>query len=579
MKRKTKTVCRGSAQLAVACLAAACMVILLPGRCNNPVDSTLYLVSTNDCHGKYLDSSYVDGELQQPSLCAINRYVDSIRNAVGKRNVLLLDGGDCLQGDYASYYYNFVDTVSPHLFARVADYMGYDAVCVGNHDVETGHPVYDRVARDLASRGIPFLAANAVRVSDGKPYFGEYKVFRRAGAKVLVIGYTNANIKAWLDGRLWSGIDFKSLTDVVQDDVDRISARVKPDVVVVLAHTGVGRDDPGLENQGYELYTTLRGVDFVICGHDHASYAAANDSICIMDGNSYCKYFCVGELIMHRKGGKINSREFHTKIVKVDAGRVDSAMSARFNPDYRKVRDYMFREVGELRFPVVTRDAYRGMCYYMNLNHTVALEETGADISLLAPLTYNGVIPAGKVLYRDMFTLYPYENQLFVVKLAGREVREYLEKSYDLWIGTFDGSHVLRISRKDNQRYGGVSWSFVNRPYSFDSAAGLDYTVDVTKPFGSRVKITSMADGTPFDEDRVYDVATSSYRSNVCGWTDGNTVKMREMREILCEWIERNGTVTPEMAGDPGVVGTWRFVPDGTAGKALEKDYKLLFGE
>ena len=137
-------------------------------------DYTLTLLSTNDMHGHWFDSTYVGGHTRR-SLFAVNHYVDSVRKADGAENVLLVEVGDCLQGDNAAYYYNYVDTLSPHLFPRLMDYMGYDAIVWGNHDVETGHRVYDRVQKELMDYGIPFLAANAIRNDNGKPYFPPYK--------------------------------------------------------------------------------------------------------------------------------------------------------------------------------------------------------------------------------------------------------------------------------------------------------------------------------------------------------------------------------------------------------------------
>ena len=206
-----------------------------------PRTGTVHIITTNDVHGAWFDSTYVGGR-QVPSLMAVNHYVDSIRAAVGKSNVLLLDAGDCLQGDNAAYFSNYLDTLGEHLFVRLADYMGYDAIVVGNHDVETGHPVYDRVARQLAARGIPFLAGNAFK-SDGSNYWPEYKVFKRGGLKVLVMGYTNPNIAAWLDESIWSGIKFVSLLPLVQQRVDAVKAKVKPDVTIVAVHSGVGEGD------------------------------------------------------------------------------------------------------------------------------------------------------------------------------------------------------------------------------------------------------------------------------------------------------------------------------------------------
>ena len=108
---------------------------------------------------RYFDSLYVS-DRTNTSLLSASWYVDSLRTAVGKDNVILVDVGDFLQGDNAAYYYNYVDTTSKHLFARMAEHMKYDAVIVGNHDVETGHAVYDRLGAQMS---VPLLAPNAIR--------------------------------------------------------------------------------------------------------------------------------------------------------------------------------------------------------------------------------------------------------------------------------------------------------------------------------------------------------------------------------------------------------------------------------
>ena len=112
-------------------------------------DYTLHVLTTNDVHGTWFDSTYTDGN-QKKSLMAISQVVNRFRDSVGAENVILIDAGDCLQGDNAPYYFNYVDTVSPHLFPRLLEYMKYDAVAVGNHDIETGHDVFDRVAAQMA---------------------------------------------------------------------------------------------------------------------------------------------------------------------------------------------------------------------------------------------------------------------------------------------------------------------------------------------------------------------------------------------------------------------------------------------
>ena len=75
--------------------------------------------------------------------------------------------------------------------------------------------------------------------------------------------------------------------------------------------------------------------------------------------------------------------------------------------------------------------------------------------------------------------------------MSGEEIRNYLEHSYDSWINTIDSAddRLLKMVNQPDARTGQKRWSFVNRSYNFDSAAGLVYDVDVTKPMGERVII------------------------------------------------------------------------------------------
>ena len=576
----------------IAAMAAASVL----AACSGPKDGTytLHVLTTNDVHAAWFDSTYVGGGTQR-SLYAVNYYVDSIRNSVGRDNVMLIDAGDCLQGDNASYYFNFIDTLTPHLFPRLVSYMGYDAITVGNHDIETGHPVYDRVTADLAKAGIPFLGGNAIRTDNGQPYFPLYKTFNRAGLEVLVLGYTNANNKAWMNENLWSGMTFESLIPLVQQDVDRLVAQEKPQVVIVSVHSGTGEGDGTvLEDQGLDLFNSLRGVDVLVCSHDHSPYVTGNDNIILLNTGSKASNLGHGEVTVEIKGGKVVSKSLKSSLIPVDRQKADPAMREHFLPDYNAVKAFTLREVGELKRDMVFSDAFLGMSDYTNLIHTVCLGCSPAQISIAAPLTQNATVKAGKLIYNDMFTLYRYENQLFVVKMTGREVKDFLEFSYGLWIKTMEkpGDHVLNISPRSDARTGTERWSFAEASYNFDSAAGINYTVDVTRPEGSRINITSMADGSAFDMDATYNVAMTSYRASGGGGAmvrgaGVNTGKIEErvvakypeIRDLIFQYINKQGLVDPAVIGNKAVLGSWRFIPEKLADPALKADRKLLFGE
>ena len=550
---------------------------------------TFRILSTNDVHGRYFDSTYVSDRTLQ-SLLSVSWYVDSLRNSAGKENVILIDAGDCLQGDNAAYYFNYIDTLSDHLFSRMVDYMGYDAVVVGNHDIETGHPVYDRIVNQMST---PFLAANALRTGSSEPYFREYVIVKRHGLKIAVLGFTNPNIRNWLSPKLWEGMEFRSLLPFVQETVDRVRSQERPDVVVVAVHSGTGEGDGRqYESQGLDLFKSLSGVDFVICSHDHRPVVLQNDSIALINTGSHCRNIGHGQITLKVKKGNVVSKSLSAGLINVDKNNTDEAMRTMFQDDYEAVKAFTLEEVGELKADLITRDSYRGMSDYMNLIHTISLGCAPARISFAAPLTFNGYVKAGTLVYNDLFTIYPFENQLYVVKMTGKEIKDYLEYSYDLWINTYDKEtlHLLKIADAPDPRTGQANWSFVNRFYNFDSAGGLVYEVDVTRPSGERVVVRSMANGTPFALDAEYDVAMTSYRASGGGGimrngagVDTDRIEERtvayypEIRDLLYDYLKKNGSIDPEVIGNPAVIGRWNFVPYEEAEKALDKDMKLLF--
>jgi 2',3'-cyclic-nucleotide 2'-phosphodiesterase/3'-nucleotidase len=171
----------------------------------------------------------------------------------------------------------------------------------------------------------------------------------------------------------------------------------------------------------------------------------------------------------------------------------------------------------------------------------VQLDVSGADISITAPLSVNGLIPAGVIRYQDLVLLYRFENSLFVVELTGAQIKNYLELSYYNWVNN------------------------IGPAYNFDSADGIIYRVKKSAPRGSMVEIISMKDGSPFDPAGIYKVAISSYRASGGGnlLIDGAGIhpdslrviaKYGDIRTLIGEYIEREGIIVPETPTN------WSFV-------------------
>ena len=570
-------------------LVTAALVFLTALSCTRTLrdgEYTLTILSTNDVHGTWFDSTYVGGGIRK-SLFAINTYVDSVRLADGPENVLLVDAGDCLQGDNAAYYYNYVDTVSEHLFSRLVGYMKYDAVIAGNHDIETGHAVYDRVAAELKKEGVPFLAGNVVRTDGKGSYFPLYQIVKKAGLRIAILGYENANIKAWLGEEVWSGMDFLPIVDVIQKDIDYVKAKEKPDVVVAALHSATGSGDGTvLEAEALDVLNSVRGIDILLCGHDHRPYVETRDTCALINSGSHARYLGHGKMHIRVENGAIVEKTFETDLIPVDASKADPTMRDTFRKDYEAVRNFTVREVGALTDDIRTRDSYAGQSAYTNVLHMLNLYNGTAEISLAAPLTFNKTVKAGTLVFNDLFTIYPFENQLYVITMTGEEIRRYLEASYDDWVDVPGSRHALKIKNGDNPRTGERQWSFVGTSYNFDSAAGINYDVDLSKPFGSRIQIKSMASGDPFSLEKTYKVGLTSYRASGGGGllkaagVDSDNIEARtvarypEIRNILYDYMMQNGVLDPYAYGS--LIGSWHFVPEKSA-KKVAADLQLLF--
>lgn len=522
-----------------------------------------------------------------------SQYVTDLRAEKGEDNVILVDAGDNFLGSNATFYYNYVDTLSPYLYPKLAAYMKYDAVIAGHCDFEAGHGVYDRAAEGFRKEGIPFLAGNVVRTDNGKRYFRTGTIVKKNGVKVAILGYTNADNASLMDRSAYTGLEFKSLTPLVQEDMDVFRKKYKPQVVVVVAHTAIGKGEGNnTEKQGLDLFDSLKGVDFLVTAHDHSNKVMKRDSIALISSGKSCQYVGYGEVRLIVKGGKVISRELDAKSVSISRDKTDAAMESAFEKEFNAVKTFSCSKIGSVKKDLVSREFYSGQCDYLNFLHALALTYCPMDISLTSTLLIDGKISAGDVTFNDLKTLYPYGNKLVVLKLSGEEIKKYLEASYDLWIETVSGSeaeHILRIKQAKDWGTGQMVWKLAKSPANFDSAAGIDYTVDVTKPYGERVNIQSMADGTPFEMSKMYSVGITSYRSTgaggllkAAGLLSAEEVESRtifkgpEFRTILYEYLQKNGSIDPTLIGKKELVGRWKFVPEGVR-EVIRKDVELCY--
>lgn len=582
----------------IIAVAMLCSTLAVTGQTSKTV--RLKVIETSDVHGHFFPYDFMERKPLKGTLVRANTYINKEREKFGKENLLLIDNGDILQGQPCVYWSNYVMPEDENLAARVINYMQYDAETVGNHDIEPGHQVYDKWIREVRC---PLLGANIVKAgSDGKAdpkniYEGlqPYSIHYIDGVKIAVIGMLTPAIPNWLNKSIWKGMEFEEMTSCAKKWIAYLKEVERPDLIFGLFHSG---KDGGIVTPDYEENATaavakeVPGFDIIFFGHDHQvhnEWITNNDGqqVLIIDPSCWAQNIAEAEIELTYENGKLTKKDIKGEIVSVKDEEIDEQMMSHFQKDIDEVKAYVSEKIGRFETAIHTRESFFGNAAFTDLIHNLQLQITKADISFNAPLSFNTTINAGDVTMADMFKLYRFENLLFVLRMTGEEIRKHLEYSYDMWTNTMTSpeDHALRLNtnyKEDQQRAGFQYYTF-----NFDSACGIDYEVDLTKPDGEKVRILQMSNGEPFDEQKWYKVAMNSYRANGGGelLTLGAGIPQdsldsrvlfhtdRDQRHYLTEEIRRMGTL------DPKPNSNWKFVPEDWAKPALERDRQLLFGK
>ena len=407
-------------------------------------------------HGSIFPYDFIYDKEINTSLAQIYTYVKEER-AKKDQQVVLLDDGDILQGQPVVYYYNFEKTDTPHICAQVMNYMNYDAGTVGNHDIEPGHPVYDKLVKEF---NFPWLAANAVNEKTGEPYFKPYTIIKRGKVKIAVLGMITPGIPNWLPRDIWSGIEFKDMVETAQKWMKIIKEKEKPDLIFGLFHSGPedemkayigGRKK--IENASRLVAELVPGFDVIFSGHDHQVWNTTvkdpeGNDVLIVNPSNASRHAAIADIILsydnqnHKWDKKIEGEIIDSKNYEPDKSFME-----KFTPVINTIKTYVAKPIGTFDKTISTRESLFGDSPFVDLIHSIQLELTHADVSFADPLSFDAEIKKGTIYVRDMFKLYKYENLLYTMSLSGQEIKDFLEYSCSRWFNQMknEDDHLLKF--------------------------------------------------------------------------------------------------------------------------------------
>ncbi|MET9145291.1 bifunctional metallophosphatase/5'-nucleotidase [Streptomyces sp. NPDC057197] len=562
------------------------------GHGRHPKRYSLTVMGTTDLHGHvfnwdyFKDAEYTDGAGNAQGLARISTLVNQVREEKGRRNTLLLDAGDTIQGTPLSYYYAKVDPITAkggpvHPMAQAMNAIGYDAAALGNHEFNYGIETLRKFEQQCR---FPLLGANALDAKTQRPAFAPYvmKTFHVPGAapvKVAVLGLTNPGIAIWDKAYVQGKLTFPGLEEQAAKWVPKLRS-MGADVVIVSAHSGTsgqssyGDQLPYVEDAAANVARLVPGIDAILVGHAHLEIPElkvvnekSGKTVVLSEPLCFAERLTLFDIELVFSRGRWEVESVAASLRNSNAVPDDPKITRLLEDEHKKVVQYVNQVVGQATQTLTTVDARYKDAPIIDLITKVQEDVVKAAlagtqyaalpvIAQASPFSRTSQISAGDVTIRDLSSLYVYDNTLVAKLMTGAQVREYLEYSAGYYVQTAAGAPV-DVEKLTNA--GG-------RPdYNYDYVSGLAYDIDVARPAGSRIRNLTF-NGAPLDDAQQFVLAVNNYRANGGGafphvaaakelWSESTEIRTR-----IAEWATAKGVLDPK---DFASVD-WKLTRDGT---------------
>ncbi|MGI5527575.1 bifunctional metallophosphatase/5'-nucleotidase [Streptomyces syringium] len=549
------------------------------------------VMGTTDLHGNvfnwdyFTDAEFDDKAHNDVGLAKISTLVEQVRKEKGRRNTLLIDAGDTIQGTQLSYYYAKVDPITRvggpvHPMAQAMNAIGYDAAALGNHEFNYGIPVLRKFEKQC---DFPLLGANALDAKTLRPAFAPYVMKRVCtphgrDVKVAVLGLTNPGIAIWDKANVQGKMTFPGLEEQAAKWVPRLRS-MGADVVIVSAHSGssgtssYGDQLPHIENAAALVAEQVPGIDAILVGHAHTEipeYRVTNKKsgkqVVLSEPLKWGQRLTLFDFELVWGKGCWQVESVSAKVLNSNTVAEDRKITGLLRDEHEKVVAYVNQVIGTSSAAMGAAEApVKDTPIIDFINHvqaeTVKSALAGTAYASLPVLSQascfsrTAAVPAGKVTIREVAGLYPFENTLEARVLTGAQLRAYLEFSARYYVRTAAGAPVDPAKLTNAESI---------PDYNYDAVSGLSYEIDIAKAPGSRIVNLSF-DGKPLDDAAQFVLAVNNYRASGGGnfphvagakqvWANSE-----EIRNTIIGWVKAQGAIDVARFASVG----WKLTRDG----------------
>lgn len=480
------------------------------------------ILSTSDIHG-YFNADDFRRPLDNTGI-GLARTVSAMQAEQDQMSdgdlVLRIENGDFIQGSPLTNYIEKIDSKALPLYDDLAKLADYDIRIIGNHEFNYGRDYLEK-----ALQGENIINANILDQVTQTPFLGQpYRIFKKRGIKVGVIGLTTKFIPNWEPAKNIQGLYFADPVIIAKKYIKMLRSQV--DLLILAYHGGfevdlktgkqLGRITG--ENQGYEL-SQLAGVDALVTGHQHRLLAEKINDLLITQPGYRGEAIGVMKFTFDTKQKLIENT---VRLVPTKAFPEASNILTRLEPLKDRVDRWMEQSIGQVGYNMDIKHHALARIQghpFIELVNQVQMEAGQTQIANTT--IFNDEVRGLKnyVTRRDIMTNYLYPNTVVVEKLTGKEIIEAIEVSARYFQLTANGE----LSVNPHFLFPKV------QHYNYDLWTGIDYTIDLRKPMNQRVK-SVVFQGLPLELNRTYEVAMNSYRA----YGTGN-FKMYQASKIVRE--------------------------------------------
>ncbi|WP_458700623.1 thiosulfohydrolase SoxB [Sulfurospirillum sp. 1307] len=410
--------------------------------------------------------------------------IDYLRGNYGHEKTLFLDGGDTWQGSATSLYTRGKDMV------EALNLMGVD-VCTGHweftyKDKEILENIKmlkaDFVAQNVYVKDESLMDGVEAYDEDTGHAFKPYVMKKMGDNNVAVIGqafpYTTiANPQRFIPD--WT---FGIRPDEMQELVNEVREKEKPDAIIVISHNGYDVDK--------KMASVVSGIDFILGGHTHDAVPEAwpvNNAggvTHVINSGSNGKF--IGVLDIDIKDKRVRDFRFTLLPVFSDLVPADKKMQ-------KYIDDVRAPYVDKLNQVLATTDEllYRRGNFNGTFDQIIcnALREVkGADISMSPGFRWGtSILPGGQITFDDLMNqtsmTYP---ETYVREVKGSDIHNILEDVAD------------NLFNED---------PFLQQGGDMVRTGGLSYRIDPRQKIGKRITNVELSNGAKLEANKMYKLA------------------------------------------------------------------------